>query len=42
MSLLDKIYGFMHLPPWAIMLALAFVLTSPAMWRDDWRKPWDD
>jgi hypothetical protein len=42
-SLLEKIYNFIHLPPWAIAVALAFVLASPLVWRrDDWRKPWID
>ena len=43
MSLLEKIHDFIHLPPWAIVVALAFVLASPIMWRrDDCRKPWND
>jgi hypothetical protein len=37
-ELLEKIYSFIHLPPWALLIALVFILTSPLMWRDDWHK----
>jgi hypothetical protein len=37
-DVLEKIYSLVHLPLWALMLAIVFILVSPVMWRDNWHK----